>query len=405
MSEKLLSPSRQAILTMASLTKEVHRPTIRASALVFEDPSSRELQQHLVRIAPSNANILIVGETGTGKELVARFVHQASERANGPFVAVNCGTFVETLVEAELFGHEKGAFTGAISGKPGWFEAANGGTIFLDEIGDLAPSLQVKLLRVLQEREVVRVGARQPIPIDVRVIAATNIDLEQAVRLGRFRQDLFYRLNVARVDLRPLRDRPGDILPLADHFLASYAVQQNRHDLYLGDAAMQALVYYAWPGNIRELENVIHHAVLVAQSPAIVAADLSLSHHGLRPITPGPTPAGLTIAGLSMAGLGTTRLALTGSTQTGSAEPPNDALDGIFRRLFDQDVPSLYEHVSQQLIRAALDHCEGNQVQTARLLGISRNVLRAHLAKLGVIAARLKKPSNENDVQPPNSAG
>lgn len=359
MPDKISSPTRQAILTMASLTADVHRPTIRASALVFEDASSRELKEHLERVAPSNANILIVGETGTGKELVARFVHQASARRDGPFVAVNCGTFVETLVEAELFGHEKGAFTGAISAKSGWFEAANGGTIFLDEIGDLAPALQVKLLRVLQEREVVRVGARQPIAIDVRVIAATNIDLEQAVRLGRFRQDLFYRLNVARVDLRALRDRPGDILPLAEHFLAAYSAQQNRSDLGLGEDAARALLAYLWPGNIRELENVIHHAVLVAQGAMIAPGDLNLSPRGLR-----PEPAGDTQA---------------------------DALTGVFRRLFDQDIDSLYEHVSQQLIRAALDHCEGNQVQTARLLGISRNVLRAHLVRLGVIAARQRK--------------
>jgi sigma-54-specific transcriptional regulator len=358
---------------MASLTKERHRPTIRASALVFEDPSSRELRDHLERVAPSTANILIVGETGTGKELVARFVHRSSARNDGPFVAVNCGTFVETLVEAELFGHEKGAFTGATASKAGWFEAANGGTIFLDEIGDLAPTLQVKLLRVLQEREVVRVGARQPIAIDVRVIAATNVDLEQAVRLGRFRQDLFYRLNVVRVDLRPLRDRPGDILPLADHFLASYAAEQNQPELHLGIDASRQLLAYLWPGNIRELENVIHHAVLVAHGATIMPADLTLSRHGMRPDDGG--------------------------------NPPANALTAEFHRLFDRNTPSLYDHVSQQLVRAALDHCEGNQVQTARLLGISRNILRAHLMRLGVIAPRVKKGGGDEKSHPPNSAG
>ena len=366
-------PAGQSILTMASLTQERHRPTIRASALVFEDPGSRELRDHLKRVAPSTANILIVGETGTGKELVARFIHQESARSDGPFVAVNCGAFVETLVEAELFGHERGAFTGAIASKPGWFEAANGGTIFLDEIGDLAPALQVKLLRVLQEREVVRVGSREPIAIDVRVIAATNIDLDQAVRLGRFRQDLFYRLNVARIDLPPLRDRIGDILPLADHFLASYAAEQNRPELGLGVEASRQLLAYLWPGNIRELENVIHHAVLVAHGATIMPADLTLSTHGMRPDDRG--------------------------------NPQADALVAEFRRLFDQDTPSLYDHVSQQLVRAALDHCEGNQVQTARLLGISRNVLRSHLMRLGVIATRPKKAADKETAQPPNSAG
>jgi sigma-54 dependent transcriptional regulator len=347
----------QAILTMASLTKEIHRPTIRAQALVFEDPISRELKERLELIAPSNANILIVGETGTGKELVARFIHQSSARRAGPFIAVNCGTFVETLVEAELFGHEKGAFTGAINAKSGWFEAANGGTIFLDEIGDLAPSLQVKLLRVLQEREVVRVGARIPIAIDVRVVAATNVDLEQAVRLGRFRQDLFYRLNVARIDLRPLRDRPGDIMPLADHFLGVYGRPETR----LGKDAVRLLHSYLWPGNIRELENVIHHAVLVAQGSEIVARDLSFSRLGGEP-------------------------AVASAVQ-------QEPLNAVFTRLFDENAPALYDQVSNQLIRAALDHCEGNQVQTARLLGISRNVLRAHLARLGVIAAPRRKPA------------
>ncbi len=351
---------RLSILTMASLTKEVHRPTIRASALVFEDPISRELKDHLEKVAPSNATILIVGETGTGKELVARFVHQSSDRRNGPFVAVNCGTFVETLVEAELFGHEKGAFTGATHAKRGWFEAANGGTIFLDEIGDLAPALQVKLLRVLQEREVVPVGARQPVPIDVRVIAATNIDLEQAVRLNRFRQDLFYRLNVARVDLHPLRDRPGDILPLAEHFLAIYAAQQERGDeLRIHRDAVRGLRNYVWPGNIRELENVIHHAVLVAQGNEIMARDLNLS-----------------------------RIGLDHASSVGQQDEP---IAQIFRRLFDTSTPGLYDLVSEQLVRAALDYCDGNQVQTARLLGISRNVLRSHLARLGVIAPVRRK--------------
>ena len=349
--------SPQAIVTMASLTKELHRPTIRAQALVFEDPASRELKEHLERIAPSNANILIVGETGTGKELVARFIHQSSARRAGPFVAVNCGTFVETLVEAELFGHEKGAFTGAINAKTGWFEAANGGTIFLDEIGDLAPSLQVKLLRVLQEREVVRVGARVPIAIDVRIVAATNVDLEQAVRLGRFRQDLFYRLNVARIDLRPLRDRPGDIMPLAEHFLGVYGRPETR----LGKDAVRQLHAYLWPGNIRELENVIHHAVLVAQGSEIVARDLNFSRLGGEPAPPGAV----------------------------QQEP----LRAVFTRLFDENAPAIYDQVSNQLIRAALDYCEGNQVQTARLLGISRNVLRAHLARLGVISAPRRKPA------------
>src|SRR3954470_9997570 len=189
--------------------------SVRAKALVFEDPLSRALLARIERIAPSDAPVLVTGETGTGKELVARQGHALSNRAARPFVAVNAGAFSASLAESELFGHEKGAFTGAQSAKAGWFEAASGGTLFLDEIGDLPLPLQVKLLRVLQEREVVRLGSRQAIPIDVRLIAATNVDLEEAVAAGHFREDLFYRLNVATILLPPLRERPGDILPLA----------------------------------------------------------------------------------------------------------------------------------------------------------------------------------------------
>ena len=183
--------------------------TVRAKALVFEDPRSRELLRRIEQIAPSAATVLIMGETGTGKEIVARHIHDLSARAGQAFVAVNCGAFSETLVESELFGHERGAFTGAVAPKPGWFEAAHGGTLFLDEIGDLPAAVQVKLLRVLQEREVVRLGSRQPIAIDVRLVAATNVALEQAVAAGRFREDLYYRLRVAVVPIPPLRERPG----------------------------------------------------------------------------------------------------------------------------------------------------------------------------------------------------
>ncbi len=177
--------------------------SVRATVLVFNDPRSRELLERIERLAPSEANALVIGETGTGKELVARHIHALSGRSGGPFVAVNCGAFAESLVESELFGHEKGAFTGALQSKAGWFEAANGGTLFLDEIGDLPPSIQVKLLRVLQEREVVRLGSRRPIPIDVRLVAATNVDLADAVVAGHFREDLFYRLHVATIQLPP----------------------------------------------------------------------------------------------------------------------------------------------------------------------------------------------------------
>ncbi len=222
--------------------------------------------------------MLVIGETGTGKELVARHIHNLSARRTGPFVAVNCGAFSESLVEAELFGHEKGAFTGALAAKAGWFEEANGGTLFLDEIGDLPMPIQVKLLRVLQEREVVRLGSRKSIPIDVRVLAATNVQLERAINAGHFREDLYYRLNVVSLELSPLRERPGDILPLTRHFIAEYSRRLGYGQSQLSPEAAQKLRAYSWPGNIRELENVIHHTLLICRDGLIRADDLHLSN-------------------------------------------------------------------------------------------------------------------------------
>src|SRR6201996_3536305 len=193
----------------------------KAKELLCSDPRSQLIRRQLERIAPTDATVLLVGETGTGKEVAARYIHEHS-RGRGPFVAVNCAAFGESLVEAELFGHEAGAFTGAQHARAGWFEAANGGTLFLDEIGDMPLPLQARLLRVLQERQVVRLGSRKPIPINVRLIAATNVDLQAAVDAQRFRRDLYYRLNVAAVRLLPLRERRGDILPLARHFVDLY---------------------------------------------------------------------------------------------------------------------------------------------------------------------------------------
>ncbi|MDU7557452.1 MAG: sigma 54-interacting transcriptional regulator, partial [Pseudomonas sp.] len=237
--------------------------SVRATVLVFKDPRSLELLNRIERLAPSDANALIMGETGTGKELVARHIHSLSYRRDEPFVAVNCGAFAESLVESELFGHEKGAFTGATTSKAGWFEAAKGGTLFLDEIGDLPLNMQVKLLRVLQEREVVRLGSRTPIPINVRLVAATNVNLADAVVAGNFREDLFYRLHVATIRLPALRERPGDILPLAEFFLEEHCQRLGYNRATLSPECERKLLDHSWPGTIRELENSIHHALLV----------------------------------------------------------------------------------------------------------------------------------------------
>ncbi len=244
-------------------------------SLLFHDPISRALQRQIERVARSDATALILGETGTGKELVARHIHQTSERA-GPFVAVNCGGFSPQMIDAELFGHEAGAYTGAITARAGWFEAAQGGTLFLDEIGDLSLALQVKLLRVLQEHQVVRIGSRKPIALDVRLVAATHANLSRAVQTQAFRSDLYYRLSVAPLHLSPLRERRGDILPLADHFLALHAGRMGLQGMSFSEAARSALRAGAWPGNIRELENVVHFALIVCDEAVIQPSHLRL---------------------------------------------------------------------------------------------------------------------------------
>jgi aliphatic sulfonates family ABC transporter substrate-binding protein len=348
--------------------------SVRAKALVFEDQKSRALLARIQQVAPSSATVLIAGETGTGKEIVARHIHALSERARRPFVAVNCGAFSESLIEGDLFGHEKGAFTGAATGKAGWFEAADGGTLFLDEIGDLPLGAQVKLLRVLQEHEVVRLGSRNPLPVDVRLIAATNVRLEEAVASGHFREDLFYRLAVAKVSVDALRDRPGDILPLARYFLDVYAAKlgnRGRPEVpRLGAAAERCLLSHPWMGNIRELENAIHHALLVCRGPEIGPEDLPL-------ITLPPRRQ-------------------TGSFASLSAEPPTPqpvpradpraVLRKTLKEIYDEGAPDLWNEIEEMVMLTAYEHSEENQLRTARLLGVSRNVVRARLLQFGALA-------------------
>lgn len=345
--------------------------SIRATALVFEDPLSKALLQRLERLAPSNANILVVGETGTGKELVARQVHQLSRRADGPFIAVNCAALPEQLVESELFGHEKGAFTGAVLQKKGWFEVASGGTLFLDEVGDLPPATQVKLLRVLQEREVSRVGGRKSIPIDIRLVAATNVNLEEAVKTGRFREDLYYRLNVAKVDLPPLRQRTGDILPLAEHFTRVYRDHLALKPAILAESARRALLAYPWPGNIRELENVIHHAMLVMRDGIIHAEDLHLARYSL--LDDAPTPRVATSHERF-------RDAAFDDISNGHAPLERALID-----IFESNGKDLFAEIEARVVRSAYEYCQHNQLQTARLLGISRNILRHRLKLYGML--------------------
>jgi sigma-54 dependent transcriptional regulator len=335
--------------------------SLRARALFFEDPKSKLILERVRMIGPSTANVLITGETGTGKELVARHLHALSPRAKNPFLAVNCGAFSEALVESELFGHERGSFTGASVARAGWFEAACGGTLFLDEIGDLPLAMQVKLLRVLQERQVVRLGSRVPVPIDVRFIAATNVNLEDAVAAGRFREDLYYRLQVATLQIPPLRERRGDILPLAQHFLWLYGERLGLQEPALTEEAVELLVNrHSWPGNIRELENVIHHALLVCREKLVRPDDLRLSSLNSRTL----------------------------STRSSAAPSGREQeLKNVLFSLFEKEQPNLYATIEAFVMKAAYEFCDRNQLQTARLLGISRNIVRARLMRCGVLGA------------------
>jgi sigma-54-specific transcriptional regulator len=334
--------------------------SVRATALVFEDPVSRRLLEQIERIAPSDATVLIIGETGTGKELVARHVHALSNRSKNVFGALNCAALSESLIESELFGHEKGSFTGALTSKDGWFEMANKGSLFLDEVGDLPIGMQAKLLRVLQEREVVKVGSRQPVPVDVRIIAATNVNLEEAVAASHFRADLYYRFNVATIQLSPLRERPADILPLARHFLKIYGDRLGYGEIKLSPSTEVVLLNYDWPGNIRELENAVHRALLVCPNNYLRPEDFKLS--GVRSVDQGS------------------------SVSTTS-------LESALQRLCEQAPPKLFDIVEETVIRTAFQFCEENQVQTARLLDISRNVLRHKLGLYGMLPNAQKRQS------------
>jgi sigma-54-specific transcriptional regulator len=344
-----------------------HPLSVRARALVFEDPKSATILQTVEKVAPTEATLLIIGETGTGKELIARHLHEHSGRS-GPFVAVNCGAFNETLIESELFGHESGAFTGATKSRAGWFEAARGGTLFLDEIGDLPLSQQVKLLRVLQERQVARVGSRTSIDIDVRLVAATNVDLTEAVEAGHFRRDLWYRLNVFMVELPPLHERPGDIMPLAHHFIELYSGKLGVPRAELTEDARLGLLNYTWPGNIRELENVLHYALIVGNNGIIRLRDLRFPVATSSRLV---SKAALNLAAGSMAGL-----------------PGRGALEALCTQLIDDDTPDLLNHVESVLVQTAYEWCDRNQVRTAKVLGISRNILRTHLMRLSILPRR-----------------
>lgn len=305
---------------------------------------SKKMQEVLAlveRVAPTNSTVLIGGESGVGKDLIARAIHQNSRRAAGPFIKINSTAIPDTLFESELFGFERGAFTGALASKPGKFELADKGTLFLDEIGDVPAAIQVKLLRVLQEREFERLGGTKTLKVDIRMIAATNRDLRAALEEGTFREDLYYRLNVVPIDIPPLREHKEDISDLVNHFLARFAADSEKEIEGITPAALDALMEYHWPGNVRQLENSVERAVALSRDRVIDENDIHLD---------------------------------TRQSKSGAAASSNQFLpEGM-----------TLEQWEDNMIREALRRANGNKSQAARLLGLSRNALRYRLGKLGV---------------------
>ncbi|MEW4570215.1 sigma-54 dependent transcriptional regulator [Tautonia sp. JC769] len=315
------------------------------------------------QVARSRACVLIVGETGAGKELIARAIHDLSPRASGPYIRVNCGALTESLLESELFGHVKGSFTGAVENRTGRFEAAHTGTIFLDEINSTSPKLQVKLLRVLQEGEFERVGDVSTKKVDVRVVAATNRELREEIDAGRFREDLYYRLNVVPIDLPPLRDRRDDVPPLVNFFLARYSDQNQREMRRVDPEAMKLLVRYDWPGNVRELQNYVERAVVLGEGPELKPEHLPPQLRGEAPPRPirGRSPdLDTLIADLVRRGL--------------LAAGPN--ADELIRRIVAP--------VERELIQQVLTSCDRVQIKAAARLGINRNTLHKKLTEYGL---------------------
>jgi DNA-binding NtrC family response regulator len=284
------------------------------SHIVSSDPKMNGVLELVSQVGPSRASVLITGESGTGKELIAEAIHLASPRAKAPFVRLHCAALSESLLESELFGHERGAFTGAVGRRDGRFKAADGGTLFLDEIGEVSPAVQVKLLRFLQEKTFERVGGNETLKVDVRVIAATNRDLGAEIKKGTFREDLFYRLNVVTIELPPLRERKGDIPTLASFFLRRYAAENGKHIETLSDDALETLREYAWPGNVRELENAVERAVVLCDGPVVQKSHLPSSVVPSEDRGGAPPIPGTTIADLERYAILKTLEACSGST-------------------------------------------------------------------------------------------
>jgi DNA-binding NtrC family response regulator len=350
-----LPPDAELIAAVLAAVADDNRP------MVVHDPGMMTVLGLADQVASSDASILITGESGVGKEVIARYVHQKSRRASKPFISVNCAAIPENLLESELFGHEKGAFTGAVARRIGKFEEANGGTLLLDEISEMDARLQAKLLRAIQEREIDRVGGSKPVKVDIRILATSNRDLIQAVKEGSFREDLLYRLNVVNLKLPPLRERPGDIIALAEHFVKKYAAANGVPERPLAADARRRLVSHRWPGNVRELENAMHRAVLLASGPEIEEAAIRL-------------PDGQPLS--------------SADPHARAAQHASVAAETATRGFVGQTV----SEVEQQLILDTLEHCLGNRTHAANILGISIRTLRNKLKEYSEAGVAVPAP-------------
>ena len=349
-----LPPDADLIAAVLAAVSDDNRP------LVARDPAMQSVLALADQVAGSDASILITGESGVGKEVMARYVHQKSRRAQRPFISVNCAAIPENLLESELFGHEKGAFTGALARRIGKFEEADGGTLLLDEISEMDGRLQAKLLRAVQEREIDRVGGSRPVKIDIRILATSNRDLAQAVREGTFREDLLYRLNVVNLRLPPLRERPGDVIALAEYFVKKYAIANGVPTRPLALSARQRLATHRWPGNVRELENAMHRAVLLSTGPEIEEFAIRL---------PDGQP-------------------MSGAPDAQTARVASLAAEAAQRSFVGQTVAE----VEQQLIIDTLSHCFGNRTHAANILGISIRTLRNKLKEYSEAGVSVPAP-------------
>lgn len=341
-------------------------------AFIYRDPIMKNVAALAEQVAPSEASIMITGESGTGKEVMARFVHQKSRRANKPFVAVNCAAIPENLLESELFGHEKGAFTGAVARRIGKFEEADGGTLLLDEISEMDVRLQAKLLRAIQERQIDRVGGSKPVNVNIRIIATSNRNLQEEVKAGNFREDLFFRLNVVNLRVPSLRERPADIAAIAAHFAKKYAEVNQVEEREISPDAMKMLQAHHWQGNVRELENTIHRAVLLASGDTIGTSAILL-----------PDASG--------------NLSFTGNAASASSMPSPDeggAMDGATGNLDEAAslVGKTVAEVERELIIDTLKHCLGNRTHAANILGISIRTLRNKLNQYQTEGVSIPQP-------------